>query len=231
MRWLDLPRVPEAEAMDEAEEVSAYASATGEQYLNKLDDTLVDQFIRLGARQGPPRGRLLDVGCGPGGIALKIARRCPSLEVVGVDRASRMVASARAEAAAGGLGSRAAFSVGDGNSLPFPAASFNYLLSNSVLHHLENPVAVFNEMRRVARPGASILIRDLRRPPRLLYPFHIRWHGRYYSGVMKGLYVRSVRAAYTPAELAAMLARSKLAGARIFELGGTHLGFICQIPG
>jgi SAM-dependent methyltransferase len=99
------------------------------------------------------------------------------------------------------------------------------VLSNSLLHHLERPAALFQEMARVAKPEGLILLRDLRRPSRLAFPFHVRWHGRYYSGLMYRLFVNSVRAAYTPAELAGLLRESPLAEAQVFLHERTHLGF------
>jgi hypothetical protein len=81
-------------------------------------------------------------------------------------------------------------------------------------------------MARVARPDGIVLVRDLRRPSRLVFPLHVRWYGRYYSGLMKKLYVDSVRAAYTLEELVELLGRSALGPARIFRHQRTHLGFV-----
>jgi len=91
---------------------------------------------------------------------------------------------------------------------------------------LSDPVEVFNEMARVAKPSGLVLLRDLCRPSRLAFPLHVRWFGRYYSGLMSKLYFDSVRAAYTDRELAELLRRSALADARGFFHGRTHLGFI-----
>jgi len=95
-----------------------------------------------------------------------------------------------------------------------------------VLHHLSNPVVVLNEMARVAKSEGVILLRDLRRPSRLAFPLHVRWHGRCYSGLMYQLFRDSVRASYTGKELTELLHQSALHGARVFYRGRTHLGFI-----
>jgi hypothetical protein len=52
---------------------------------------------------------------------------------------------------------------------------------------------VLAEIARVARPGAALLLRDLRRPSRPAFPWHVRWYGRQYSGAMYRLYRDSVR--------------------------------------
>jgi ubiquinone/menaquinone biosynthesis C-methylase UbiE len=232
-KWLDLPRVPEPEVMDDSGEVEAYSSAAAEAYLNKIDDTFVEHAERLlgGRSRLREAGRALDIGCGPGQIVLKLAQRLPGWHFAGVDRSANMVRqalAARDQAArrmGGDLASRVQFFTGDGSMLPFADASVDLVVCNSVLHHLEQPLRLFAEIARVATPGGAILVRDLRRPSRPAYPLHVRWHGRHYSGLMHKLYCDSVRAAYTPEELAALLSASPLRDARIFMLGRTHLGF------
>jgi len=208
--------------MDDGDEVEAYASAAAQAYLDAIDNTLVEQVVSL----GPHRGLLLDIGTGPGSIPLKIARRCPDLRVVGVDRSASMIQTARQAAAEQGLAGRASFFLGDANGLCFPDGCFDVVLSNSLLHHLEHPVTAFQEMARVAKPEGLILLRDLRRPARLAFPFHVRWYGRYYFGLMYKLYVDSVRASYTAEELADLLRASRLADAQVFLHQRTHLGFL-----
>jgi ubiquinone/menaquinone biosynthesis C-methylase UbiE len=222
MKWWELPRRPEPEVMDDSDEVEAYASAAAEAFLDSIDNTLVEQVIAL----APERGRLLDLGCGPGGIALKLARRLPGVTVFGADYSLNMIRAARRAAAEQGLAERAHFFVADANRLAFPESSFDFVLSNSLLHHLREPVRVLKEMARVARPEGVLLMRDLRRPSRLAFPLHVRWFGRYYSGLMYKLYCDSVRAAYTGEELTDLLARSGLRDAKIFFHERTHLGFV-----
>lgn len=232
MSWLELPRVPEPEVMDDSAEVEAYSSAAAQAYLDKLDDTFVAQAMRLVG--GQARGRALDIGTGPGQIVLKLARCLPGWQLVGVDRSPNMIRQARASLAGqdtGGEGQepsspegRISFFLADGNRLPFPDAHFELVMCNSVLHHLAQPPRLFAEVARLAKRGGAILIRDLRRPSRLGYPLHVRWHGRYYSGLMYTLYCASVRSAYTVGELEELLRGSPLAGARIFRHARTHIG-------
>jgi ubiquinone/menaquinone biosynthesis C-methylase UbiE len=249
VKWLDLPRVPEPEAMDDSDEVEAYSSAAAQAYLGKIDDTLVNHAVRLAAgfasNSTDPRNtsakitrRLLDVGTGPGQITLKLAQRLPGWELTGwhltgIDRSPNMirqaVTAAQVQSSSMEQGNttaaRVEFLVGDANRLPFADASFDLVLCNSVLHHLANPASLLAEIGRVAKPHAAILVRDLRRPSRIAYPFHVRWHGRHYSGLMYKLFCDSVRSAYTAEELAGMLRTAALPGVRIFTHGRTHVGF------
>ncbi len=225
MALFDMPRVPEPEVMDDAGEVEAYSSAAAQAHLNAIDDTLVEHALQLLA--GRERGRALDIGTGPGQIVIKLARRLTRWKFVGVDRSPGMIAQARENlaAAGGGLAGRVEFQMADGNLLPFPDQSFDLVLCNSVLHHLAEPEKLLCEMARLVSPGGAILLRDLRRPGRLVLPLHVRWHGRHYSGVMRQLYRDSVHSAYTVAELKRMLDSARLSGARVFEHRSTHIGF------
>lgn len=222
MSWWDLPRVPEPEGMEDPDEVEAYASAAAQSFLAAIDETFVAHALRL--LGGRTSGHALDIGTGPGQIVLKLARRLPGWRFTGVDCSAAMIARARQSAREQGLGGRVTFCVADGNRLAFADAGFDFVMCNSVLHHLAAPGRVLGEIARVVRPGGALLIRDLRRPSRLAFPWHVRWHGRRYAGRMYALYRDSVRAAYTPPEIEAMLRASPLAGARIFRHARTHLG-------
>jgi ubiquinone/menaquinone biosynthesis C-methylase UbiE len=230
--WFELRRVPEPEVMDDSSEVQAYSSAADEAYLSKIDDSFVDHALRL---IGPKPGYALDIGCGPGQIVMKLSARLPRWKFFGIDRSVSMISRAReahdscadcsatreVQSGAGNLH----FMVGDAGALPFRDSSFDLVLCNSVLHHIANPSRLLAEIRRVVTPDGAILLRDLRRPSRFGFPFHVRWYGRHYRGLMYKLYCDSVRAAYTRDELSTMLRQTGISGSRMFTHGSTHLGF------
>jgi ubiquinone/menaquinone biosynthesis C-methylase UbiE len=223
--WFHLTRVPEPEVMDESMEVEAYASAAAQTHLQAIDRTLVEHVARL--FPGEPSGDALDIGCGPGQIPILLAQRWPRLRITGVDAAPHMIEQASQAAAAAGVKINfETVRVESAAKLPFADGSFDLVLCNSVLHHLQNPGAALDEIARMARPGGAVLIRDLRRPPAVFAPWHIRWHGRHYRGQMRKLYEASVRAAYTSGELQEILKRSRLndGRSRTFRHGSTHIG-------
>jgi ubiquinone/menaquinone biosynthesis C-methylase UbiE len=224
MSFLDLPRVPELEVMNDSGEVEAYSSAAAQAHLDAIDNTLIEHALRL--VRGCEHGCALDIGTGPGQIAIKLAQRLPQWSFVGVDRSPAMIAQASAHlaAVADGVAARVALEVADGNRLPFPDGGFELVMCNSVLHHLAQPEKLLSEMARLVTRDGAILLRDLRRPNRLAYPLHVRWHGRNYSGAMLRLYRDSVRAAYTPPELQRLLEFSGISGARVFQHRSTHIG-------
>jgi len=212
--------------MESDEEAEAYSSAAADAHLDHLDNTFVDHVVSLGVRAGVA----LDVGTGPGQIPIKLALKLPQLEIVGIDLSEAMLAKARNAAAAAGVEGQVRFELGDARRLPFPDHHFDLVMCNSLLHHAADPLATLNELARVTGPRGALLLRDLRRPSALAFPFHVTWFGRHYQGLMKQLFTDSVRAAYTLRELEDLLGRSKIVGGNVFRRGQSHIGIERKNP-
>lgn len=105
---------------------------------------------------------VLEIGSGPGELALEIARRLPGGEVVGIDLAEAMVARATELARAERLDKRVRFDLADAAALPLADGSFDVAVSTLSLHHWSDPATVFTEIARVLRPDGVALIYDLR---------------------------------------------------------------------
>ncbi len=198
-------RVLEPEVMDSDLEVEAYLDGVATRPLDRLDGTYIDAVLALKPQQG---ARVLDVGTGTGAIPVRLAAARPDLRIVGVDLSAAMLVRARRRARDAGV--KVEFRKVSARRLSYRARSFDLVLSNSLLHHLPDPVPALNEFARVLRPGGSLLVRDLRRPPDRFVAAHIRRHGRYYKGLMKKLFADSVRAAYTLREIRDAVAGSML---------------------
>ena len=102
--------------------------------------------------------RVLDVGCGAGGLAVALASLCR--EVIGVDLTPAMLDQARAAQAAKGV-TNVRWEIADVSALPFADDSFSLVTSTAMLHHTADPAAVVAEMRRVCAPGGRIAVADL----------------------------------------------------------------------
>jgi ubiquinone/menaquinone biosynthesis C-methylase UbiE len=108
-------------------------------------------------------GRALDMGSGAGQLAIRLAKSAPNLAVIGLDLSDPMLDLAAVNAAKAGVGDRVTFIKADAASVPYPDASFDLITSTLSLHHWSDPVAVFDEVARLLRPGGRFLIVDLRR--------------------------------------------------------------------
>lgn len=102
--------------------------------------------------------RVLDVGCGPGVIAAKIARRYANLEIVGIDLSAERIKEAKNNFAhlPNTKAQRA-----EANALPFADNSFELIYCRFLLEYLPDPVGAISEMVRVCKPNGKVLLQDL----------------------------------------------------------------------
>ncbi|QWF82453.1 class I SAM-dependent methyltransferase [Amycolatopsis sp. CA-230715] len=110
----------------------------------------------------PESGAVLDIGCGPGTLALRIARSRPDLRVSGVDPSAAMVDYAAKAASRRGFAGRVDFAVGQAARMPFEPGSFDVVVSTMSFHHWAALPDVVRELRRVVRPGGRIFVYDMR---------------------------------------------------------------------
>lgn len=104
--------------------------------------------------------RVLEVACGSGGTAIRIAERF-RVSVVGVDINASAVLAATTRARARTVHDRVEFQVADANhALPFPDESFDALFCNDSINHLRDRTRVLAEWHRVLRPGGRCLYTD-----------------------------------------------------------------------
>lgn len=109
------------------------------------------------------RGRILDVGTGPGYLPIEIARLIEGVEIVGIDVSKDMVRIARKSAWKEGLGSRVRFEVEDANNMSYADSSFDLVVSTGSFHHWKKPVRVLNEIYRILKPSCEAWVYDLRK--------------------------------------------------------------------
>jgi SAM-dependent methyltransferase len=102
-----------------------------------------------------PGERLLDVGCGTGALLGALAGRGAPDKLNGVDLSPAMVARAR-----GRLPAAVRLAVADAADLPFPAGSFDVVVSSSSFHFWPRPERVLGELGRILAPGGRLAITD-----------------------------------------------------------------------
>ena len=127
-------------------------------YDESLPPHVVEHYLRKRAAfvsRHVPRGRALDVGCGTGALAQRLAGQ--GYEVTGVDPSEGMLDVLRERAPAiTAIGA-------SGTDLPFEDGSFDLVYCVAVMHHVAEPEAVrrtLAEMARVTRPGGLVLVWD-----------------------------------------------------------------------
>lgn len=155
-----MQRIPEPELMEEAEQALAYARADFEAPHTR--------FIAMFRERFPGwtgRGNVLDLGCGPGDIAVRFARAYPDSRIDGIDGSAAMIEAGRTVFAGDPhfLRQVALHRVLLPQEKP-PCAAYDAVICNSLLHHLHDPMVLWQTVREYARPGAPVLVVDLMRP-------------------------------------------------------------------
>jgi demethylmenaquinone methyltransferase/2-methoxy-6-polyprenyl-1,4-benzoquinol methylase len=121
--------------------------------------------------------RVLDVASGTAAVAIELARRAPSREVIGVDQSTEMLSAGRARVRAAGLSDRIDLREGRAESLPFGDAEFDALTFTYLLRYVDDPAATMRELARVVRPGGTIAMLEFGVPSgiwRLLWEPYVR---------------------------------------------------------
>jgi ubiquinone/menaquinone biosynthesis C-methylase UbiE len=110
-------------------------------------------------------GEILDVGSGPGRLAIELTRLLPETKIVGLDVSASMIEIAEKNVAEQGLSDRVVFRQGDATEIPFADCAFDFVVSSWSLHLWRDPMRVFAEIHRVLRPGCGALVYDARKHP------------------------------------------------------------------
>ena len=124
----------------------------------QMHHQIADRTADLALTCVPAPKRVLDVGCGTGYLLGRLAARAPQAEILaGIDLAPAMIEVARAAAA----DDRPRFVAGTAERLPWPAASFDLVVSTTSFDHWADQRAGLAECARVLAPGGCLVLADL----------------------------------------------------------------------
>jgi len=155
-----MKRVPEPALMNDPKQAAAYAG--------KDLDNAYWLFMQLFRKYFPdltPEGTILDLGCGPAAIPQRLAKRYSNCQIHCVDAAPKMIEQGQQAVLRKGLEKQIHFFLGNlPDKLPLPQAQYEIVISNSFLHHLLDPMDLWNALSQYCLPGGAVLIVDLLRP-------------------------------------------------------------------
>ena len=124
---------------------------------------------------GPPEGtRLLEIGCGPGFYACRLAQEYPALRTTGVDLSASLLRRAEDRAAARQL-SNCSFQHADAHALPYPSISVDAVVVSRLFLIVPDKEGVVREIFRVLKPGGRCFIAEPTSGFRTRLPLALMW--------------------------------------------------------
>lgn len=214
---MSLQRVLEPEVMDSPEEASAY---------DAMDHGAVNASFcadLLALAPAPDVSRALDIGTGTALIPIELCRRHPGARVVGIDLAPSMLELGRRNVELAALSGVISLGLADAKALAAPDGAFTSVISNSIIHHIPEPLPVLRGALRVLAPGGWLFVRDLLRPAdEQAVQALVARHAAHDTPDQRALFEASLRAALDLAELQRLAADAGMTGARIEATSDRH---------
>lgn len=201
-----MQRLPEPELMLDPKQAIAYALADFAQPHQQIADRFGATFSGL-TFTGP----VLDLGCGPADLLIRFARAWPSALFHGIDGSPAMLAEGLMAIEKAALTERIHLFEKRLPTPTLPADQYQVIISNSLLHHLHDPMVLWQTVNQFAAPGAAIYITDLRRPESALSAQTlVDTYSSDEPALLRQDFYHSLLAAFTPAEVRQQLKAAEL---------------------
>jgi ubiquinone/menaquinone biosynthesis C-methylase UbiE len=152
-----MQRTLEPEIMDDREQSIAYANAD----FSSSNQWIVDHLV---ADYPHALRNVIDIGCCPCDVMLRLAAARPDIHVTAIDGSAAMIELAGKVVRAARHEARIVAMQGYMPGLAVQDHSFDAILSKDPPRHLPDPLVLWNEARRLGRQDAAIYVMDLIRP-------------------------------------------------------------------
>jgi ubiquinone/menaquinone biosynthesis C-methylase UbiE len=211
-------RIPEPELMEDDAQARAYAEADFEEPHGRFIELLRESFPDLASE-----GTALDLGCGPGDIALRFARAFPRWSVDGVDASPAMLRCGRAAVKRADLQDRVSLVQARLPQGSAPREGYDLVFSNALLHHLADPRMLWASVHRWAPAGTPVFVVDLERPEsRERARQLVERYAADEPDVLRRDFFHSLLAAYRTDEVKRQLAAAGLGHLEVSEISDRH---------
>ena len=211
-----IERILEPEVMDDEQEASEY---------DQMDFTEVNtDFATVASKLvNQEQIKVLDIGTGTARIPIILSNLQPQWQITGVDLAPSMLKLAEENIAQAGKSEFISICLMDGKTMPFADHSFDLVMSNSLVHHIPNPLDLLREIDRVVKINGCILIRDLFRPTSVKQIEQIVAEANLeYSPRQKQLFQDSLHAALTLDEIQQLVSEVGWQNLEVYQSSSRH---------
>ena len=153
-----MKRIAEPDLMDDKAQAEAYASTD----FSEPHDAFVEHFKKRFPEFS--KGEVLDLGCGTADVIIRFAKAFPETGILGIDGARSMLDIGLQDIKKHELDKQITLKQCMLPDRDLSNQGFDALISNSLLHHLTDPLIMWEVMDRCAMPGAPVYAMDLLRP-------------------------------------------------------------------
>ena len=216
-----MDRIPEIELMDDEEQAKAYAFADFASSHNLFVELFQEKFNDIKSNYNDV---VLDLGCGPCDVTRRFAKAYPDASFHAIDGAEAMLRLGAELNEKEGLSSKIKLIETFLPKPDLPQALYHILISNSLLHHLKNPLDLWESIRNHSKPYAHVFVMDLIRPiDEQTIQFLSKEYTKNEPDILKSDFENSLRAAYTVKEVRQQLNEIGLATLQVEEVSDRHM--------
>lgn len=211
-----MQRVLEPEVMDSWEEAVDYDAMD----FLEVNTTFAQRVSELCPQEV---AKVLDAGTGTARIPIILCQMRSQWQIWGIDLAENMLKIGSENVEKAGLQDKIMLEVVDAKQLPYQDEQFDIFISNSLVHHLPNPLPFFVELKRVLKPQGAICIRDLLRPvDENTMNNLVESIGVEYNEHQKKLFGDSLHAALTINEVSQLISQAGIQGVKVYQSSDRH---------
>jgi len=221
MEQILLNRIPEPELMNDEDQAKAYAYADFSEPHNLFIKTFREKFPAI---LPSFNDTVLDLGCGPCDVTRRFAEAYKDAGFHAVDGAFEMLKHAQHINQQQGFTLRIKLIEGSIPEVMFPQKKYHAIISNSLLHHLADPMVLWQTIKQHAKPFAHIFIMDLKRPvDEQTVKFLSSEYAANEPEVLRTDFENSLRAAFTIEEVQQQLDEAGLEKLEVEEISDRHM--------
>jgi 2-polyprenyl-3-methyl-5-hydroxy-6-metoxy-1,4-benzoquinol methylase len=214
-----MDRIPEPELMNDEAQAKAYACADFssahslfvEKFKEKFPGFMFDDIV-------------LDLGCGPCDITRRFARAFPDTGFHAVDGAAEMLKHAKVLNERADLGQRIKLIEGCIPDVKLPQSFYHAIISNSLLHHCHDPIALWDAIQTHSKPYTHVFVMDLQRPvDAATVNFLVDEYAANEPEILRKDFKNSLHAAFTIKEVRGQLDEKGLSQLQVEEASDRHM--------
>ena len=207
--------------MNREDQVKAYAFADFEEPHNLFIQTFQEKFADIHPSFNDV---VLDLGCGPCDITRRFAKAYPDAGFHAIDGSATMLKYAKELNEKEKLTIRIKLVESSLPEAELPQSLYHTIISNSLLHHLNDPFSLWNTIKKHAKPFAHIFLMDLIRPvDEQTVTFLSNEYAATEPDILKADFENSLRAAYTAKEVRMQIDKAGLGNLEIEEISDRHM--------